>query len=209
MAILSQEFFAGDTVETARALLGKYLVRQYDGNILAGRISEAEAYVGRIDKACHAYNYRRTPRTETLFSPPGTAYVYLIYGMYCCLNFVTEPEGEPAAVLIRAVEPRHNSAMIAENRFHCKAEEMTTYQKKNFLNGPGKLCAGLKIDRKLNGLPWGSPELFICERLSDAGLTDCAADTAPLDIKVSKRMGIDYAEEAVDFPWRFYLTPVS
>jgi len=204
VAILSQDFFAGNTVDTARALLGKYLVRQYDGCVLAGRICEAEAYVGRIDKACHAYNYRRTARTETLFSAPGTAYVYLIYGMYCCLNFVTEPEGEPAAVLIRAVEPRHNSAIIAENRFHCKPEEMSAYQKKNFLNGPGKLCTGFRIDRGLNGLPCGSPELFVCERLSDAGLADWEEDTAPLDIKVSKRMGIDYAEEAVDFPWRFY-----
>ena len=104
MARLSREFYLGDTVEIAQALLGKYLVRRLDGEMLAGRITETEAYVGRCDKACHAYNYRRTPRTSTLFAPPGTAYVYLIYGMYHCLNFVTEPEGEPAAVLLRSVE---------------------------------------------------------------------------------------------------------
>ena len=105
MARLSREFYAQDTLEAARQLLGKYLIRRLDGETLAGRIVETEAYVGRCDKACHAYLYRRTARTETLFAPPGTAYIYLIYGMYHCLNFVTEPEGEPAAVLLRAIEP--------------------------------------------------------------------------------------------------------
>ena len=101
MARLSRDFYAGDTVAIAQALLGKLLVRRLDGQLLAGRITETEAYIGRCDKACHAYNYRRTPRTETLFLAPGHAYIYLIYGMYHCLNFVTEPEGEPAAVLLR------------------------------------------------------------------------------------------------------------
>ena len=106
MAILSREFYTGDTVGTAEKLLGKYLVRRLDsGELLVGRITETEAYVGRCDKACHAYGYKKTARTSTLFAPPGTAYIYLIYGMYHCLNFVTEPEGEPAAVLLRAVEP--------------------------------------------------------------------------------------------------------
>ena len=203
--MLPQEFFSGDTVEAARSLVGKYLVRQYDGIVLAARITETEAYVGRMDKACHAYNYRKTERTKTLYAPPGTAYVYLIYGMHCCLNFVTEPEGEPAAVLIRGLSPRYDQDIIAENRFHCKCADMTTYQKKNFLNGPGKVCAGMNIDRRLNALPYGSRELFICQRLEDAGLPPCPSDGGPLDIKAGKRIGIDYAEEAIDFPWRFYL----
>lgn len=201
--MLPQSFFLGNTVDIARDRVGKYLIRRYDGITLAARITETEAYVGRLDKACHAYNYRKTERTKTLFAPPGTAYVYLIYGMHCCLNFVTEPDGEPAAVLIRGLEPRHNGDIIAENRFGCKQESMSPYQKKNFLNGPGKVCAGLCIDRSLNALPHGSPELFLCDRLSDAGLPDRAE--APLHIKTGKRIGIDYAEEAVDFPWRFYL----
>lgn len=203
--MLSQRFFEGDTVEIARALVGKYLVRQYGGLCLAARITETEAYVGRMDKACHAYNYRKTERTRTLYAPPGTAYVYLIYGMHCCLNFVTEPEGEPAAVLIRGLSPRHNQDIIAENRFHCKWGEMTAYQRKNFLNGPGKVCAGMNIDRSLNGLPHGSKELFLCESLDELGLTTPAEDLAPLEVKVGKRIGIDYAQEAADFPWRFYL----
>ena len=203
--MLPRSFFLGNTVDIAQNMVGKYLVRQYDGITLAVRITETEAYVGRMDKACHAYQYRKTKRTKTLFTPPGTAYIYLIYGMHCCLNFVTEPEGEPAAVLIRGVEPRHNADIIAENRFGCKREAMTAYQKKNFLNGPGKVCAGLKIDRALNGLPYGSEELFLCDRLSEAGLPDHPEDETPLNIRVGKRIGIDYAEEAVDFPWRFYL----
>ena len=201
--MLPQSFFLGNTVDIARDMVGKYLVRRHDGVTLAARITETEAYVGRMDKACHAYNYRKTERTKTLFAPPGTAYVYLIYGMHCCLNFVTEPAGEPAAVLIRGLEPRHNGDIIAENRFGCKQESMSYYQKKNFLNGPGKVCAGLRIDRSLNNLPYGSPELFLCDRLSDVGLPD--REDPPLHIKSGKRIGIDYAEEAVDFLWRFFL----
>lgn len=203
--MLPQSFYLGNTVDIAREMVGKYLIRQYNGVTLAARITETEAYIGRCDKACHAYNYRRTKRTETLFAPPGTAYVYLIYGMHCCLNFVTEPDGEPAAVLIRGLEPRHNVDIIAENRFFRKWEELNPYQRKNFLNGPGKVCAGLNIDRTLNALPYGSSELFICERLEDIGLPASPGDSAPLAIKCGKRIGIDYAEEAVDFPWRFYL----
>lgn len=201
--MLPQSFFLGNTADIAREMVGKYLIRHYDGITLAARITETEAYVGRMDKACHAYNYRKTERTKTLFAPPGTAYVYLIYGMHCCLNFVTEPEGEPSAVLIRGLEPRHNVDIIAENRFGCKYSAMTPYQRKNFLNGPGKVCAGLHIDRSLNNLPYGSGELFLCERLSDAGLPDW--EEIPLNIRIGKRIGIDYAEEAMDFLWRFYL----
>ena len=203
--MVPQKFFSGDTVEIARALVGKYLIRRYDGITLCARITETEAYVGRIDKACHAYNYRKTERTKTLYAPPGTAYVYLIYGMHCCLNFVTEPEGEPAAVLIRELVPRYNGDLIAENRFGCKCANMSAYQRKNFLNGPGKVCAGMNIDRSLNALPYGSDALFICECLEDAGLPPGPDDDGPLNIKAGKRIGIDYAEEAVDFPWRFYL----
>ena len=203
--MLPKEFFSGDTVETARALVGKYLIRRYDGFTLAARITETEAYVGRVDKACHAYNYRKTERTKTLYAPPGTAYVYLIYGLHCCLNFVTETEGEPAAVLIRGLVPRYNGDVIAENRFGCKCAGMSAYQRKNFLNGPGKVCAGMNIDRSLNALPYGSEALFVCEHLEDAGLPPCPGDDGPLSIEVGKRIGIDYAEEAVDFPWRFTL----
>ena len=195
--MLAQSFFDGDTVEIARSLVGKYLVRRYDGVTLAARITETEAYVGRMDKACHAYGYKRTPRTETLFARPGTAYLYLIYGMYHCLNFVTEGEGEPAAVLIRGAVPIENGDIIAKNRFGCKEKDMSAYQKKNFLNGPGKLCRGLALTRVENGVDLTAPTggLYVCE----------GVPTAPGQIQTGRRIGIDYAEEAVDFLWRFYV----
>ncbi len=130
MGPLTREFYDRDTVEAARDLLGKLLVRELPGGErLICRITETEAYVGRMDKACHAYGYKRTPRTETLYAPPGTAYIYLIYGMYHCLNLVTEPEGEPCAVLLRGAVPVENGDMIAQKRFRCKMSELTAYQK--------------------------------------------------------------------------------
>ena len=111
---LSKLFYDRDTCQVAQDLLGKYLVRVQNGIPLVVRIQETEAYVGPIDKACHAYNYRRTARTETLFAPPGTAYIYLIYGMYHCLNFVTEPAGTPCAVLLRGGAARAGIAQMAQ-----------------------------------------------------------------------------------------------
>ena len=202
MARLSREFYNGDTVEIARALLGKYLVRSLpDGTVLAGRLTETEAYIGRCDKACHAYNYRRTERTATLFGPPGHAYIYLIYGMYHCLNVVTEPEGEPAAVLIRAMEPVSGTDTIRRLRFGDKP--LTTYRKKNFLNGPGKLCKGLSLTKAENGLDLTEDTLYLCDSPLDFG----APLTEPPKERIcaGPRIGIDYAEEARDFPWRFWL----
>lgn len=198
MDILTTDFYSRDTLTVGRDLLGREIVRVLpDGTRLGCRITETEAYIGRLDKACHAYGYKRTPRTETLFAPPGTAYIYLIYGMYHCLNFVTEAEGEPAAVLIRGAVPAANGDIIAKNRFGCKMEEMSSYQRKNFLNGPGKLCRGLALTRAENGLDLTGPagRLYVCP----------GAPPDPGHIHVGKRIGIDYAEEAVHFPWRFYL----
>lgn len=193
MSVLSPDFYARDTLTVARDLLGKVLVRTLDdGTQLKCIITETEAYIGRMDKACHAYGYKRTARTQTLFAPPGTAYVYLIYGMYHCLNFVTEAEGEPAAVLIRAAAAAENGDIIAKNRFGCKMEQMAPYQRKNFLNGPGKLCGGLQLTRAHNGLPLSGPELYVLDA------------PPPVIIHTGKRIGIDYAQEAADFPWRFW-----
>ena len=104
MARLTGAFFLRGTVEVAQDLLGRYLVRQAGRRRIVCRITETEAYVGAVDKACHAYGGRMTERTRTLYAAPGTAYVYLIYGMYHCLNLVTEAEGVAAAVLIRGGE---------------------------------------------------------------------------------------------------------
>lgn len=191
---LTRDFFARDTRLVAQELLGKYLVRMDGGAALAGRITETEAYIGPIDKACHAYGYRRTKRTETLFARPGTAYIYLIYGMYHCLNFVTEAEGEPCAVLLRGLEPAAGAERMALARFGRPLEELTAYQKKHFLDGPGKVCRALGLTRAQDGLDLCGEELF----LWDAG------EPVP-DFHTGKRIGIDYAEEAADFPWRYYL----
>ncbi len=203
--MLPQAFFNRDTVTVARELLGKYLVRREGDLVLAGRITETEAYIGRMDKACHAYNYRRTARTETLFAPPGTAYVYLIYGMYCCLNLVTELEGEPAAVLIRGLEPRMGMEQMAQNRYARPAETLTKTQRRNFLNGPGKLCKAMNITRACNGLPWGSPELAVYDGLPE-GFPVPPEDAKPLEIHVGTRIGVDYAGEDAKLPWRFWLS---
>lgn len=205
MAVLDANFYNRDTVTVAWELLGKYLVRELDGSSMVCRITETEAYVGPVDKACHAYGYLRTKRTETLFAPPGRAYIYLIYGMYHCLNFVTEPEGEPCAVLIRGGQARYGTEQMARLRFGKGLEELTPYQRKNFLNGPGKLCKALALTRGENGLPLDRPPLWVCSSLADLGLPPDQEEKIPLSIQVGKRIGIDYAQEAVDFPWRFYL----
>ena len=124
--ILPRVYFNRPTLSVARSLIGKYLVRSINGRMLAGKIVEVEAYVGPQDKACHA-SKGRTQRTEVLFGPPGVAYVYLIYGMYHCLNVVTEREEFPSAVLIRAIE------IDGE-----------------LIDGPGRLGRTLQIDRRLN-----------------------------------------------------------
>lgn len=201
MARLPREFYDRDTVKVAQDLLGKYLVRNLNGELLVGRITETEAYIGRCDKACHAYNYRRTARTETLFMAPGHAYIYLIYGMYNCLNFVTEPEGEPAAVLLRAVEPVAGMDTLLRLRYGNKP--LTPYRQKNFLNGPGKVCRGFALSKAENRLDLTGDTLFICESPEDVGLP--CPESPKEHICAGPRIGIDYAEEARDFPWRFWL----
>ena len=205
MAILCRNFYTGNTVDIARSLVGCYLVRRYEGTLLVCRITETEAYVGAIDKAAHSYGYHKTARNATMFGPPGHAYIYLIYGMHCCLNFVTEPEGEPSAVLLRGLAPVHGLEAICRLRYGKAPDELTAYQRKNFLNGPGKLCKGLSLTRAENGLDATGDTLFVCESLADLGLPP-EPHKIPTEIHVGKRFGIDYAQEAIDFPWRFYVT---
>lgn len=206
MARLSRDFYNRDTVEAARALLGKCLVRVRDGEVLACRITETEAYVGRCDKACHAYNYRKTERTSTLFLAPGHAYIYFIYGMYHCLNFVTEPEGEPAAVLIRGGEPLAGVETMWRLRYGDKSP--TAYRSKHFLDGPGKLCMALDLTTRENRLDLVTGDtLYVCDTPGDAGLP--CPPPARERVCAGSRIGVDYAQEAKDFPWRFWLEKES
>lgn len=202
MARLSRDFYNRDTVPAARELLGKYLVRVLDGKTLVCRITETEAYVGRCDKACHAYNYKKTERTSALFQPPGHAYVYFIYGMHHCLNFVTEPEDEPAAVLIRGAESIHGLDAMWQARYGEKT--VTSQRMRALLNGPGKLCQALGITKSENRLDLVTDQtLFVCDAPEDVGLP-CPAPVREI-IRSGPRIGVDYAEEARDFPWRFWL----
>lgn len=193
---LTKEFFIRDTLDVARELIGKFLVRETPKGRIIGRINETEAYIGRMDKACHAYNYRKTPRNEMLFHEGGVAYVYLIYGLYYCLNTVTEAEGEPSGVLQRGVEIIEGHEAASFYRYGKPYEALTRQQIKNFSNGPGKLGMALDIDKSLSGMSLQSDSLYICDQIKDHKAT---AST----IIESKRIGIDYAEEAVDFLWRF------
>jgi len=171
--ILQRAYFAQSTLRVARSLIGKYLVRVIDGCILSGKIVEVEAYVGAQDKACHA-SKGRTQRTEVLFGPPGVAYVYLIYGMYNCLNVVTEREEFPSAVLIRAI--------------HIDGE---------LVDGPGRLCRALQIDRRLNRVDLTTGESIWFE---DRGVVVKRGD-----VGTHSRIGVDYAGEWAKKPWRFRL----
>ena len=175
--ILPRTYFNRSTLTVARALVGKHLIRSIDGSEVAGKIVEVEAYVGLGDKACHA-SKGRTPRTEVLFGPPGISYVYLIYGMYHCLNVVTEREEFPAAVLIRAVEV--NGELI---------------------DGPGRLCRALEIDRSLDRLDMTSGEHLWFE--------DRGANIPRGEIGMFPRIGVDYAGEWAKKPWRFRLRTSS
>lgn len=139
---LPATFYAHPTLETARALLGCTLVRTVEGQRLAGRITEVEAYIGDEDQASHAAR-GRTARNWPMFAAGGLSYVYLIYGMYHCFNVATEAEGFPAAVLIRAIEPLEGTAQMQAARGRTTTRGLT--------DGPGKLCRALQIDRAFNG----------------------------------------------------------
>ena len=193
--IISKEFYNRSALDVAQDLLGKVLVREVDGKILKGKIVETEAYIGATDKACHAYNGRRTKRTEILYEDAGVSYIYFIYGLYHCFNVVTNKKDVAEAVLIRAIEPINELDYISNIRYNKKYDELTKVQLKNLTNGPSKLCLAYLLNKDLNAV-----------KLYEKGnvyITDENNET--FEIVESKRIGIDYAEEAKDFLWRFYI----
>ena len=186
---LTEEFYRQDALTVARELVGKKLVRKIGDKKIVSKIVETEAYMGPEDKASHAYNNKRTKRTETMFAKGGITYIYLIYGMYHCFNVVTASEGKPEAVLIRAVEPLNGFEIMRENR------QIKSKRREDLTNGPGKLCQALEIDRSLDGIKLTKDnELYIEDILEN----NC-------EIEKGKRINIDYAEEYKDKLWRFYL----
>ena len=174
--------------------MGKTLVHHIDGHILKGKIVETEAYLGVIDKAAHSYGGKKTKRVETMYGMPGVAYIYLIYGMYYCFNIVTEEKGIPEAVLIRGIEPLNGIEQMALNRYKKPYDNLTKYQKNNLTNGPGKLSMAFNLDKTLDKEDLCKDRLYLEKGQEDK-----------MDIIETTRIGIDYAEEAKDYPYRFYI----
>ena len=191
--IVNADWFGRPSTEVAPDLIGCYLVRKLqDGRIIRGAIAETEAY-GPDDPACHA-SRKRTPRNSAMFGPPGTIYVYLIYGMHYCLNLVTDVEGVPSGVLIRA--------LLLESMPPFREGDRSS--KKNELSrmaaGPGKLCRALQIDSSFNGLPLsGDRSLWVEGRKEDF---QEELDGGAIALVQTTRIGIS---KAVEFPWRWYL----
>jgi len=191
MHITNHNFFTVDAVELAQKLLGKILVRNINGKIIKVKIVETEAYNGKTDKACHAHAENRSKwKATTLYSRGGHAYVYLIYGMYCCFNITSFIEWEPQGVLIRAVEPL-DSQTIQVSSHHDKTKKFYYYT-----NGPGKLCRALSIDKNLNGVDLTTSDLIYLENQSKI---------EKKNIVITKRINIDYAGEDKNRLWRFYI----
>lgn len=194
MEVLDRTFFNQDSIVVAKALLGKTLVHEVNGQTIMASIVETEAYMGIEDKAAHSYNGRRTARTEIMYGAPGFAYVFLIYGIHACFNTVTREAGVPQAVLIRAVEPVSGLDSMAHARFGKPYSELTGSQIVGLTNGPGKLCQAMSIDTSDNGTDLCGKRLYIAD-----------SDDAEFNIISATRIGIDYAEEAKDYPWRFFI----
>lgn len=185
---LPLSFYRRPAETVARDLLGRYLVHEVDGERLALRLVETEAYLGASDRASHAWGGRRTPRNESLYLAGGHAYVYLIYGLHYCLNAVTGEAGVGSAVLLRAGEPVEGEERMRENRGWPRVPKPG-----ELAGGPGKICQALAIGRDLDGVLLTGPTLYITrgEPVEDA------------EIVASPRIGVDYAEDAALWPLRF------
>lgn len=184
MKLLPPSFYRRSTKHIARDLLGKTLCRRFDdGSVQRARIVETEAYLGADDAACHSFGHRRTERVRSMYLPGGHAYIYLIYGMYDCLNVVTKSTKEPEAVLIRAIEPLDFVPLGK-----VKKTALPT-------NGPGKLCRFWKITRAHDGLALFTRKSAIW--IEEGERTE--------RIVATTRVGVDYAGDAAAWPLRFYL----
>ncbi len=186
---LPRDFYTRtDVLEVARDLLGKKLVVPgRSGTRVAGIIVETEAYRGPEDRASHAYEGRRTRRTETMYAKGGTAYVYFVYGMYNQFNVVTNVAEVPHAILVRAVEPSEGLDLMRRRRPGRREYELTS--------GPGRLCLAMGIDRKLDQADLLGDQIWIEEGVS----------ISPRQIARGPRIGIDYAEKWITKPWRFWV----
>jgi len=186
---LPRDFYRGDTVAIARELLGCVLWRKRGRELLAARIVECEAYLGANDAASHARRGLRSPRNESMYLEGGHAYVYFTYGMHYCMNVVTQEADLAEAVLLRAAQPLRGVESMRKRRVKAKREV-------DLMNGPGKLCQALEIDRALDGEPLDGSRLWLAGR---------DIEVAHDDIAISPRIGVDYAGDAAAWPLRFFL----
>ena len=180
-------------LEAAPRLLGQTLVRVTEDGEIRARIVETESYGGVLDKASHAFGGKLTNRTQVMFGVGGSSYIYLIYGMYNCLNIVTGQEGDPQAVLIRAIQPLTE----ADQELMTSYRGITSRKTADLSGGPGKLCRALRIDKSLNGIRMDqrSGPLYLEE----------AAPLPDASIMMGRRINITYAEEYAQAPWRFFI----
>ncbi|HEY5562294.1 MAG TPA: DNA-3-methyladenine glycosylase [Clostridiaceae bacterium] len=183
---LNREFYLRDTLTVSKDLLGKILVCKSEDGVTKGRIVEAEAYIGPGDAASHAYKNLNSSRTAIQFGEGGYAYIYLIYGMYNCMNIVTSTYGRPESVLIRALEPIESIDIMEKRR--------GTNKLKNLCSGPGKLCQAMGISKSQYGIDLCGDSLY---------LEYDSLCKEPFQISTSKRINIAYAGEAKDYEWRF------
>lgn len=188
MKLTSEFYLRNDTLSIARDLLGKLIVvPDEDGKRVSGMIVETEAYLGVIDRAAHSYGGRRTPRNEVMYGMAGHVYVFFVYGMYYQFNVVCGPVDTPHAILIRGVEPVEGIEIMRERRGVMKGRNLTS--------GPGKLCIAMAIDKSLNGEDLLGTRVWLEDHRSFSND----------DIAVGKRIGIDYAGEDAEKPWRFWV----
>lgn len=188
--ILQRQFYQQDTITVSRDLLGKILVHESGQGVTSGRIVETEAYRGPEDQAAHSSGGRRTVRNEVMFGQKGHAYVYFIYGLYYCFNVTAgNVPGKPEAVLIRAIEPVTGRDIMAKRRSILKSRAA------NLTNGPSKLCMAMGISKQQNKLDLTVPPLYI----------EGAPSVSRKDVVETKRVGVDYAGEWKNNPWRFYI----
>lgn len=193
--IKDDSFFNIDARDLAKKLLGMILVRNIDNRTLHLKIVETEAYIGKIDKACHAYGNKKTERTKTLYESAGSSYIYFIYGKYHCFNIISGEKEDPQGVLIRALEPLDNFDYLSFKRFNKPFEDLKLKDKYNLTNGPSKLCLALSLDKSLNNIKlYENNEFYLLDK-----------NASNFEIVETKRIGIDYAEEAKDFLWRYYI----
>jgi DNA-3-methyladenine glycosylase len=184
---LEKHFYLGDNVtQIAKDLLGKVIVTHIGGQITSGIITETEAYAGPIDKASHAYNNKRTKRTQTMFETGGIAYVYLIYGIHHLFNFVTNIKGVPHAVLLRGIIPVNGLETMQKRR--------STTKQKGFTAGPGTASQALGITTAFDGVDLQGDKIWIEDR----------AIHIPANKIIAKpRIGVDYAGEHAKWEWNF------